>query len=645
MSSGGVFKLIANDGRADRMIMATELLNERIKDIMCLRAKQGMADPTPTLVDVERTHILYMNAHFKPFAAIGYEYNKTKANSGSSQLGTEITFSIPQYGDFFCDMCFHATLPTAQATAGTVPAFPTVVGNLDTVHSNANKQVSSQQVAQTGTGTTQVTTYVRYTYDYVDSAGNVLQPGAAATNFVRYCDNPGAKLMAKTRFEVNGNPLDEYTSDIYMFYQKCQIAPNKMVGWKRLIGQEVPKEAVTELTSIAGSSAFANVNRDVVDSNGNAAKSAPKSATNTSRQMTYILDGPQTPKIQQPILNVWVPLLFWFNRDCRISVPSVSIPYGQRFITINLAALTDLVYVAPGNLYRRLIQETYALQGDTTSGTTVYAIAGLMDSTISYERVLANGSVVDTSNTSSIFVELYINNIFVNSEIHDIYIKRIGFSLIRVYRQQRGQQLMSASDEIQLNQLKWPIETIYLGFQPVNNTAASNPNVNKDWCRLALNVDNVVDKVSKHQVRHIQDNTSIDGTNNVNFVQHSTSLDEKIIYPVVTETVDTIQVNAHGIIICQNTAASFYRDYTSYIYGGANLNTPEDLGAYIINFCIYPGSYQPSGHLNISRAREFYLLYQSSFITPSNPVTLIIVAIAINFLMITDGSALLRFTT
>ena len=44
-----------------------QVLNQRIKDIMCLRAQQGFADPTPTLVDLERTHILYVNAHFKPF--------------------------------------------------------------------------------------------------------------------------------------------------------------------------------------------------------------------------------------------------------------------------------------------------------------------------------------------------------------------------------------------------------------------------------------------------------------------------------------------------------------------------------------------------------------------------------------------------
>jgi hypothetical protein len=71
MSAGAVFKLIANDGKADRMIMATKLLNQRIKDVMCARKRAGKADITPTLVDLERTHILYVNAHFKPFAAIG----------------------------------------------------------------------------------------------------------------------------------------------------------------------------------------------------------------------------------------------------------------------------------------------------------------------------------------------------------------------------------------------------------------------------------------------------------------------------------------------------------------------------------------------------------------------------------------------
>ena len=76
--------------------MATDLLTQRIADIMCIRSKNGAADPTPTLVDIERTHILFVNSHFKPFAAIGYEYNKVRANSGVPQFAGTVQYSIPQ---------------------------------------------------------------------------------------------------------------------------------------------------------------------------------------------------------------------------------------------------------------------------------------------------------------------------------------------------------------------------------------------------------------------------------------------------------------------------------------------------------------------------------------------------------------------
>lgn len=68
MSTGGIYQLIANTGRQDSLIMATELLNRRLKEIRRLRCKNpAIRDKTPTLVDIERTHILFMNAHFKPF--------------------------------------------------------------------------------------------------------------------------------------------------------------------------------------------------------------------------------------------------------------------------------------------------------------------------------------------------------------------------------------------------------------------------------------------------------------------------------------------------------------------------------------------------------------------------------------------------
>jgi hypothetical protein len=37
MSTGGIFQLIASDGQADRMLMATALINKRLAEIMNLR--------------------------------------------------------------------------------------------------------------------------------------------------------------------------------------------------------------------------------------------------------------------------------------------------------------------------------------------------------------------------------------------------------------------------------------------------------------------------------------------------------------------------------------------------------------------------------------------------------------------------------
>ncbi len=59
MATSGIFQLITNDGKQDRMLMATALLNKRLLTIERARSRDpNIKDPTPTLVDIERTHIL-----------------------------------------------------------------------------------------------------------------------------------------------------------------------------------------------------------------------------------------------------------------------------------------------------------------------------------------------------------------------------------------------------------------------------------------------------------------------------------------------------------------------------------------------------------------------------------------------------------
>ena len=114
---------------------------------------------------------------------------------------------------------------------------------------------------------------------------------------------------------------------------------------------------------------------------------------------------------------------------------------------------------------------------------------------------------------------------------------------------------------------------------------------------------------------------------------------------VYSNNLDDVTIQAHGINIYDTFPTGFFNRYTTYHYGGPNINTPDDNGLVFIPFCLYPGTYQPSGHINVSRAREFYLNYDSSTISSGNIGTLVVIASAINFLLISDGSAVLRYST
>lgn len=490
MSTGGIYQLIANTGRQDKMIMATELLTKRLKEIRRLRCKNpAIKDKTPTLVDIERTHILFMNAHFKPFCAIGYEYQAIGVQEGNARFGSIATYSIPQFGDFFHDMVLHIQL--TNLTIGS----------------------TSQQV--------------------------------------RYCDFLGHRLLSMVQFEVNGNVLDYYDSDMMNFHYNFFISDTKKVAWNNCVGQEIPKLAT--LTQQPGFDEF--------------------------REVKYVLDGPQTPKTIHPVVDLWIPLLFWFNKDPRLMIPSVSIPYGQRFIKL-------------------LFAESYEVcQGLPTLDFTPPTIT---------------------------MADLWINNIFVNPEIHDIFIKRIGFQLIRVHRFQKA-PLQTNTDQIRLDQLKWPTETLYIGVKPDVNVGTM-----EDWWKFHYVAD-IITPFPVAQLSPFPPPTYVVAVGNGTWKKQN-------------RVIDTFRLETHGIQLYVDTPVEFFNYYIPYNYG-TSISSPVDIGVYMVTFNLYPGSYQPSGHLNLSQSREFYFIYTSSTLSSVITGTLVVYAMAINFLLISEGSATLRYNT
>jgi hypothetical protein len=213
--------------------------------------------------------------------------------------------------------------------------------------------------------------------------------------------------------------------------------------------------------------------------------------------------------------------------------------------------------------------------------------------------------------------ELYTNHIFMLPFLQEIFVKNFGFSLIRVHKKQTNIISKSEGSKV-LNSLKWPIETLYIAFRP-----AANKDLSQYWHKNSVltQTDIPVPVASATTV----------SINQVRLQKESPS-------------VDTLELLAHGIQICKKTTASFYNSYMSYRFG-KDINTPEDPGWYMMNFNFNPGENDPSGHINVSKAREFYLNWTSTYIGGGNDVELIVLADALNFLLVKDGSGILRFST
>ena len=126
-----------------------------------------------------------------------FEYNKTSTAAGNSSLGSDVTFSIPQFGDFFHDMVMYVKLrqPVLTTTASNVSDAP----------------------------------------------------------LMRWCAYPGERLLESVEFEVNGNPLDKYLDHNVNFHREVSVSPNKLAGWNRCVGQEESQEGFIDQPNWVGS--------------------------------------------------------------------------------------------------------------------------------------------------------------------------------------------------------------------------------------------------------------------------------------------------------------------------------------------------------------------------------------------------------
>lgn len=286
------------------------------------------------------------------------------------------------------------------------------------------------------------------------------------------------------------------------------------------------------------------------------------------REYKKILNGNQTLKRAHDTVELFMPLLFWF-RDPKLAIPNKVIPISNMKIDIDFASKNEIASCA-----------NYA--NDEAAFTTP-----IIEECI-----------------------LYVNHIFMDESIMDIYLSKLGTSLI--YTHSSNEIILNQSyGNISLNYIDAPVTEILLVFRPIENLEGSNNSVN--W---HLN-KKLTEKIVEVPVIYSSSGSQVIGLNNV-------------IYNEEEEVVNVLSLHSESVPLYDKISSRFFNSYIPFQYG--QIISPTDGGSYHLNFSLAPDTYQPTTYLNVEQSKELLLHYESNVINSNNVVKAIISARTIDFL-------------
>jgi hypothetical protein len=381
---------------------------------------------------------------------------------------------------------------------------------------------------------------------------------------LRYCAYPGLRALRCVSLKSDAVLIDDYTTDDAVAYMKMFVGADQRVGWDRCHGQQEERQATYSANGFMGT-------------------------------LNY-RDGPQTPKTFHEGFDMFIPFQFWCCTDVSRAVLNDLIPNTQRTIQVDLAPLKDIIQaMVPASVLPAPDVANLPLIGYTA---------------------------VDLPFTKlGIETDLYVNNLYTNPEIHDIFASRIGFSLFRGHRRQRT-PLAAPEDKILLSQLKFPAEYLLVGMRDRKLAA----DFDRWWLMGTLPPKPAA---SRLVVPAIIWNDALQINQLVVREAVETSTLESF-----TESLGLI---AHGTELFPQLPSAFYNSYLPIRYAESSVVvSPVDKSEFLVTLCLYPGKPNVSGYYNLSAGRELYLNYklkQSMLDFNENQYEAVITMSALNFLI------------
>jgi len=248
------------------------------------------------------------------------------------------------------------------------------------------------------------------------STAQTVDFGAPATqpkDMIRYCNLPAAKLFKKVELLLNGVTNCSFTRNNFMHFLDFELPVEKKEQWMIMLGNEKKYEG--EVSPFPG---FAELRR---------------------KDMYGI--GAQTFKTRQDALDLYYPLIFWFNNF------SNQVLANKILDKIGIRVTLDLIQ----NLIERQI---IVVPVGAPPYPDIYPNQ--------YGSVASsNGSVTYPTITS---MDMYFKEIYVSREIYECYVKTKAFDVVSTWFEDNI-PISSTNGSLPLNARDWPIERIYFSFQ------------------------------------------------------------------------------------------------------------------------------------------------------------------------------------
>ena len=139
--------------------------------------------------------------------------------------------------------------------------------------------------------------------------------------FARWLDFPGEQLIAQVEVEIGGQRIDRQYGDWMHIWNQLTLSSEQQKGYYKMIGH------TTQLTYITDPS-FADVTGPCASSSGPAQVCAPRSAL--------------------PETTLYIPLLFWFNRNPGLALPLIALQFHEVKINIDFRPIGECLWAVKG---------------------------------------------------------------------------------------------------------------------------------------------------------------------------------------------------------------------------------------------------------------------------------------------------------